>query len=415
LKSKVLIVGGGASGILAALSAAELGANVTLLEAGDRIGKKILATGNGRCNITNENICIKYYHGEDLAFIEYVLNSFSLKETLDFFYSLGLPIKTLEEGKMFPRSLQASSVLDILRFSLEEKGVEVITNARVEEINYKKSVFNLKCKEDKYFQGNKVIIATGGKAFPSSGSDGSGYPLAEHFNHKIIHPLPALVQLKLSYDNLKALSGVKFVGRVKILVDEAVIREEAGEILFTDYGISGPPILQLSRIASESLYRGKNVKLQVCIISDMTQTELRGFMEERLELFADRSIQDSLIGVINKKLIPILLKEIGIKDIHHQTSSIPFKTKANILKLLNSWEFIVKDTNSFINSQVTAGGIATIDINKETLESKLQKGLYFCGEIVDVDGDCGGYNLQWAWSSGRLAGKSAAISALREI
>jgi len=414
LKSKIVIIGGGASGILAALSAAELGVKVTLVEATDRVGKKLLSTGNGRCNITNQNIDTTFYHGEDLMFIKNILDKVNLKETLDFFYSLGLPIKALEEGRMYPMSLQASSVLDILRFSLEEKNVEVITNTKIKEISYSNSLFSIKSQDDTYFETDKIIISTGGKAFPASGSDGSGYHLAEQFNHEIIHPLPALVQLKLNYNNLKALSGIKFIGKVKILVQEELARVEEGEILFTDYGISGPPILQLSRIASEALYYNKNVKLEICVMSYMTDVELKVFMEERWYLFKDRSIQDSLIGVVNKKLIPILLKDAGITDIHQVASSISYKLKANILNLLKNWQFVVKDTNSFNNSQVTAGGIATRDIKAETLESKLQKGLYFCGEIMDVDGDCGGYNLQWAWSSGILAGRSAAIEALRD-
>lgn len=270
MKHKILIIGAGASGLTAAITARDLGADVALIEGTDRVGKKILTTGNGRCNITNRNIdsIIKSYekskesdhpypfvpyHSSNGDFFMNVLKSFSVEDTIAFFSMLGLPLTTLDEGKMYPLSLQASSVLDILRMALEERSIPVYANCKVTEIKPVKSGFKVTAKTSEgisIFECQKLILCTGGKAAPSTGSDGSGYSLAKALGHSIISAYPALVQLKLDYKNLKALSGIKFDGFAEIIVNGKALRKEFGEILFTDYGISGPPILQLSRFAS---------------------------------------------------------------------------------------------------------------------------------------------------------------------
>jgi hypothetical protein len=234
--------------------------------------------------------------------------------------------------------------------------------------------------------------------------------LARNLGHNIIHPIPALVQLKLAYKNLKALSGVKFNGNVQVFVDDKPLKREFGEILFTNYGISGPPILQLSRIASYNLYKNKSVKLSVDMMPHMDNDALKESLENHWGMFSYRSVFDSFIGIINKKIIPILLKEASIKDIHKPSFELTWMEKQEIFDLLKNWQFTVSDTNTFKNSQVTAGGIDTKEVNRVTLESKIIKNMFFAGEVLDVDGDCGGFNLQWAWSSGFTAGKSAAKS-----
>jgi predicted Rossmann fold flavoprotein len=253
----------------------------------------------------------------------------------------------------------------------------------------------------------KVILCTGGKSAPGTGSDGSGYNLVKALGHKVITPIPALVQLKLNYKNLKALSGIKFDGNVEIIVEGDTLRKEFGEILFTDYGISGPPVIQLSRIASFNLTQKKTVSLKVDLMPHMTTEELENFLEAHWAMVGHRSVMDSLIGIINKKLIPIILKEALIDNIHKPAYELDWKEKKALYTLLKAWQFIVTDTNSFSNAQVTAGGIDTKDINPITLESKIVPNLFFAGEIIDVDGDCGGYNLQWAWSSGYVAAKAS--------
>lgn len=410
MKHDLMIIGGGAAGLIAAITAKDRGIDVAILERNDRLGKKILSTGNGRCNITNENISMKAYHSENSNFSYNILKSFDYNATKDFFMSIGLPLLNLENGKVFPMSLQASSVLDIFRIAINEKNIPVYLNSKITEIIDSNKKFLLIDSLGNRFESKCLILATGGMSAPQTGSDGSGYILAKKLGHKILTPLPALVQLKLSYKNLKALSGVKFDGSASIFIDGKNMRNETGEILFTDYGISGPAILQLSRIASSSLIKGNEVFIKIDLIPNFSNEYLENFLENHWATFFYRSTHDSLIGIIHKKLIPILLKDAGIESIHKPCSDLDWKEKKNILQRLKNWQFEVIGTNSFKDAQITAGGVDTNNINANTLESKILPNLYFAGEIIDVDGDCGGYNLQWAWSSGFQSAISASNS-----
>jgi predicted Rossmann fold flavoprotein len=420
LKHRLLIIGGGAAGLTAAIAAKDMGIDAAIIEANDRIGKKILTTGNGRCNITNEfidkmieshpnSVLPMRFHSDNLDFFIPVLKKFNVKDTINFFLMLGLPLTTLEDGKMYPLSLQASSVLDIFRLSLEEKGVPLYSGHKVTDIMPLKSGFKIYTKTsegEEVFECNKIIFCTGGKSAPATGSDGSGYGILKKLGHSIIPTIPAIVQLKLDYKNLKALSGIKFDGYAEVLANNKVLRREFGEVLFTDYGISGPPILQLSRTASYNLSKKSEVKIKIDMLPNYSLEDLENFLETHWSLFGHRSVADSFIGIINKKLIPILLKEAGLSDIHKPCWELDWKEKKSIYTLLKAWEFKVTDTNSFSNAQVTAGGIDTREVDQETLQSKLIPGLYFAGEVLDVDGDCGGFNLQWAWSSGYVAAQA---------
>ena len=407
MKHSLIIVGGGAAGLTAALMAKDLGIDVAILEGSDRVGKKILTTGNGRCNISNENIDMSRYHSENSPFPKHALDSFTVKDTVDFFAYLGMPIVTLDSGKMFPMSLQASSVLYIIRFALEEKQIPVYVNSKAKEIIKEKNGFKIYSTDNVTYQCEKLIIATGGKSAPKTGSDGSGYTLAKQLGHSVISPVPALVQLNLDYNRLKALSGVKFDGYAEVFISDKAVQKEFGEVLFTDYGISGPPILQLSRAASYALSKNHQVSLTIDVMPTITSEDLPDFLENHWSVFGERSVHDSFIGIINKKLIPIILKEAKIEDINKPCCNLDWKEKNSIYALLKKWEFEVSGTNSFANAQVTAGGINTKEVNPETLESNITPSLYFAGEVLDVDGDCGGFNLQWAWSSGAIAAKNA--------
>lgn len=409
MKHDLIIIGGGAAGLIAAITAKDMGMDVAILEGTDRIGKKILTTGNGRCNITNINTSPSMYHSNSHSFYEPTLKAFGYIDTESFFNRLGLPLVSLEEGKLFPMSLQASSVLDIFRLALEEKSIPTYLNTKVKEIVSSKKGFTIYTSSDQIFESKKIILSTGGVSAPKTGSDGSGYSIAKQLGHKIITPLPALVQLKLSYKNLKALSGIKFQGTAEVLADGSLLRKEVGEILFTDYGISGPPILQLSRTAAYALKTKNRVTIKIDLMNLFSKEALIDFFENHWATFSYRSVHDSLIGILNKKLIPILLKEAGLVSIHKPCSDLEWEEKRDILKLLKEWEFEIIATNPFSDAQVTAGGVDTYDINPETLESKLLPNLFFAGEIIDVDGDCGGFNLQWAWSSGYVAAKNAAL------
>lgn len=406
----LIIVGGGASGLTAAIIAKDFGMDVAIVEGTDRIGKKILATGNGRCNITNNKIAHPYttYHSNNKDFFINTLNTLTVEDTQNLFLSLGLPLTELENGKMYPKSLQASSVVDIFRMALEDRQIPLYTNCKINSITKKKN-FNLFTNNEEYdsFSCKKLILSCGGKSAVKTGSDGTGYKLAKSLGHSITDTVPGIVQLKLDYPYLKALSGVKFDGSVSILINDEIVRTETGEILFTDYGISGPPILQLSYYAAKALNEKSKVTLRVDMFPNESKEDVDNFFTSHFSMFSYREISSALIGTINKKLIPTILKDSGIKDIHLPCSNIDWKHINNLISKFKRWDFNCIDTNGFGNAQVTVGGVNTKEINKVTLESNLVDNLYFCGEILDVHGDCGGFNLQWAWSSGYVAGKSA--------
>lgn len=407
----LIIIGGGASGLMAAIVAKDFGVNVAIIEGSDRIGKKILVTGNGRCNITNKNITYPYnnFHSENVGFFQEALNNFTIEDTKSMFLSLGLPLTELENGKMYPKSLQASSVIDIFRMALDDREIPLYSNCKVNSITKKKN-FILDTNNDEYknFSCNKLILSCGGKTAIKTGSDGSGYKLSKSLGHSIIDTVPGIVQLKLDYPYLKALSGIKFDGAVSMLVNNEIIRTEVGEVLFTDYGISGPPILQLSSYVSKVLNKGLKVTIRLDMFPYESKEDIDNFFTTHFSIFNYREISSSLVGVINKKLISTILKDVGIKDIHLPCSNIDWKYINKLIDKFKQWDFNCIDTNGFQSAQVTVGGINTREVNNLTLESKLIENLYFCGEILDVHGDCGGFNLQWAWSSGYLAAKSAA-------
>ena len=405
---KVLVVGGGASGMIAGIFARKYGADVTILERNNRIGKKILATGNGRCNYTNVNLSIENYHGNNPKFAYSCLSKFGVDKTLDFFEQLGITPAVEDNGKVFPLSFQSSSVLDVLRFELEDLGIEVLTDGFVTNIK-KEDKFQLTLMNGRKIYGDRVILATGGNAAPNTGSDGNGYTLAKNMGHSIVDVFPGLVQLKLEGNIFKQVDGVKFVGTAGLYRKNQLIKEDRGDILFTNYGISGPPILQLSRTALEYLNNGKDIELKVSIIDTKTEEELYDYLIYRFGFMAKKTIERGLIGLINKRLILPILKEIRI-DKNKQIAHLSNEEVRRLSGILTDWRFNISGSKSFKDAQITAGGIDTNEIDSSTMESKLVEGLYFAGEIVDIDGDCGGFNLQWAWSSGYIAGENSALS-----
>lgn len=412
MEKEIGVIGGGASGMVASIIAARNGAKVVIYERMNRLGKKILATGNGRCNMTNINLKadnLRCIHGKNKEFASNILKRFTVEDTINFFEVLGIAHKVEDGGKVFPMSNQAGSVLDVLRYEIEKLGVQVIYDVEIEEIIQFKNKFVLKDIEGSKYESDKVIIATGGKSSPNLGSNGSGYELTRKLGHKIIKPFPALVQLNLESSFLKAIKGVKFDGQASIIVNNKTLRTEEGEILFTNYGISGPPILQLSRKAIKNLENKQKPIMKVDMFPKYTYQELLDLISLRLSYQYDRPLDFSFIGLINKKLIPIILKEANIqnpKKLCYETSN---KEIEKIARLLKNWQFKIVGCQSWKHSQVTAGGVDSSQVNSETLESKLIPGIYIAGELLDIDGDCGGFNLQWAWSSGYLAGTEAAV------
>ncbi|WFA07707.1 NAD(P)/FAD-dependent oxidoreductase [Tissierella sp. Yu-01] len=404
--NKIIVVGGGAAGMMAAIVAKRNGSDVTLLERNDRIGKKLLATGNGRCNYTNLNINLNNYHGQDISFIENALSELNVDKTIEFFEQLGITPADEDNGKVFPLSFQASSMLDVLRYELKYLGVELITEAYVVDICRKKK-FVVKLKDGRDFTCDKVILAAGGMAMPVSGSDGNGYSLAKSLGHTVTDIFPGLVQLKLEGNIFKQVNGVKFIGTASVYHKNELLAIDSGDILFTDYGISGPPILQISRKAIEFMNDGKEVELKISIINSRSKEELTTYLCSRFVNMPMKTIEEALIGLINKRLILPVLKELNI-DKNLIVSDLSYEEVMKISELLTSWSFKVIGNKGWGQAQVTAGGVNTSEIDSKTMESKIVDGLYIIGELLDIDGDCGGFNLQWAWSSGYVSGLNAA-------
>jgi predicted Rossmann fold flavoprotein len=416
---KLIIIGAGASGLMAAVTARDLGIDTAILEGNDRIGKKISMTGDGRCNITNESTAtgmdeaealLRKYHGSQAEFPLSVLRQFGVRQTIDFFHVLGLPLTSLKDGFMYPMSLQAASVLDIFELALEDRDVPVYLNRKVENVTVSPNHprFTITCRteteEQAVYTSDFLFLCTGGLTGQNAGTDGSGYALAQSLGHRLIEPVPAIVQLKVQYPHLKALSGIKIQGQAHILVNGEIVRSETGEIHFAEYGLSGPTILQLSRKAAYHLARGDSVTVSVDLMPERSEEEVVEFLEMNWGTFAHRTVSESFIGFLHKKLIPVLLKEAEIdQQPNLLCQDLSWKTKAVFYRILKHWEFKVIGTNSFEHAQSTAGGIDTTELAADSLESKLVPGLYLAGEVMDVDGDFGGYNLQWAWSSGYVA------------
>lgn len=394
--------------MLAAISAARLGAHVTILEKNQRVGKKILATGNGRCNFTNVNAGYSCYSSENPGFVQKALSDFTASDAISFFEELGIQHKVEEMGKVFPMSDQASSILDVLLYELNRLGVNIICDSNVVDIIPENGSFILKTKDGNKYRGDSVVLAPGGKAMPSSGSDGYGYDLALKLGHTMTDTFPALVQLMLEGNYFKRIDGVKFIGTAEIIDNNRPVIKDRGDILFTNYGVSGPPVLQISRKAGELLKSGKQATLKISILDTMSKEEVTDLIDRRFKTDLNKTLEFSFVGLINKRLIPVVLLQAGISDLKRPVSGITSKERDRIAEILTDWRFNIRGTKSWPSAQVTAGGINTREIEENTMESLLVKGLYFAGEIMDVDGMCGGYNLQWAWSSGFIAGRSAA-------
>lgn len=407
-RRQVAVIGGGSSGMVAAINAARAGAGVVLLERMNRVGKKLLATGNGRCNLTNADCQLARFHGGDRAVIAAVLAQFPVPETLAFFERLGIAWKVEEDGKIYPRSDQASAVLDVLRYELQQLEVEILVDADVVAIRPEGATLALQLQNGREVRASRVVLATGGRAGPQFGSNGSGYRLAQSLGHRLIEPLPGIVSLRLDAPFLPRLKGVKLVGTVEARSGQDVLRREAGEVLFTDYGISGPPVLQVSRTVLAVMKKKEPAIVSLDLFPGMDVEQLDGLLKDRFIQQARKPLEVGLIGLLNKRLIPVVLAEAGVDDATQECARVATEKRHRLSAVLKNWLFTVTGSQSWHDAQVAAGGIPLDEVNPETLESLRQCGVYLCGEVLDVDGDCGGFNLQWAWSSGWVAGLHAA-------
>ncbi len=396
MKKQIAIIGAGASGLIAAINAAKKGLLVHLYEKNHKVGRKILATGNGKCNISNLNISQINYHGKNSSFIKTAMKVFDNNQEKKFFSNLGIELIKGKSTKLYPMSRQASSVVDFLLFEAQRVGVKIILSSEIDKIEKKNSKFII--NSESY---QSILIATGSYAMPNLGSSESGYTLAKSFKHTIIKPFASLTQL-ISNDRIfYEASGVKIESNLELLVNGKKKQSIYGDLLFTNYGLSGSAILDLSRNASFALQQNQKVTIKIDLLPHIELKELITLLQKRLYLLKYQTPNLWLNGIINKKLTNIILKKAKI--IKQNINQRNIKDIASIIKNL---EVNIHDTKGAKGAEVMAGGINTDEINPQTMESKLVKGLFFSGEVVDIDGDCGGYNLHWAWASGFLAAQN---------
>ena len=395
------IIGGGASGMAAALAAAENpGVRVVLMERQARVGRKLQATGNGRCNLTNLHADVRGYHGEEPGFSAAAIGAFGPGATLQWFRELGLYTVAEESGRVYPYSDQANSVVDVLRFALERENIQVKLGFEVEKVKKTDGGFRVESTEETV-ECDRLIVACGGLAGTKLGGTMSGYKLLRSLGHKCTKLRPTLVQLKSDWSGCVGLKGVRANCDAKILKDDAVFARSRGELQFTEYGISGPVIFEISR----DVCQGKgDWCCELDFLPDMADGELLEALKSRRS--GKLTAVDLLTGILHNRLGRVLTQAAGIAA-YVPIAQLEDGELEEVCRVVKGFRVKLTEPLGMDSAQVTAGGILTSEFCAEPMESKQVSGLYACGEVLDVDGDCGGYNLQWAWSSGRMAGLHA--------
>ena len=398
---RICIIGGGASGMAAALAAAENpNAQVVLLERQARVGRKLQATGNGRCNLTNIHALEDHYHGENSSFSKPALQAFTPEATLAWFQSLGLYTVTEPSGKVYPYSDQANSVVDVLRLNLERENIEVKTGFEAQKIQKTENGFSVS-GSDETLECDKLIVACGGLAGSKLGGSMAGYKLLAKLGHRSTKLRPALVQLKSNWPGAPSLKGVRANCHVQILYNDTLYAQSEGELQFTEYGVSGPVIFEISRdVCAQKGQWICRMDFLPHIPEEVLETELMNRRKTNLPM------DELLTGILHNRLGRVLTKDAGIQG-KRLVKEISNGELRQVCQTVKSFELTLTEPMGMDSAQVTAGGVITDGFDPSTMQSRLIPGLYACGEVLDVDGDCGGYNLQWAWSSGRCAGLHA--------
>ncbi len=392
----IAVIGGGASGICAALEAKynDSSINVTVFERLPKTAKKILATGNGRCNFTNENLSPKHFHGDTL-FLRRILTS-SYADTENYFRSLGV-LSYREDGRIYPRSQQATSIREALTDKMTEYGITVKTDTPVNRIEKGKNGFTV---NGEYFDA--VIVAGGGKSASVQGSDGSCYKILEHLGHTKTPLYPALCGLTTNEKGLNMLKGVRAECKASLVTKTHLLGEESGEVQFTDKAVSGIPVMNLSHLCKDK----KDIYLKLDLCEDISENELSEHLNSIKRTSPNKELETVLSGIVNSKLGFAVMNKLNIKP-RSKIGQVTQRELSGLCDTLKSFEISILGTKGFDSAQITCGGIKTDEVNPETMMSKIVNGLFICGEILDIHGDCGGYNLHLAWTTGRIAGNAA--------
>ena len=396
----ITVIGGGASGLVAAIYAKTSATQVILLERNSDCGKKILATGNGRCNYWNSDQDLKHYNSSNKYLLENIITDENKEEIMNFFNRIGI-IPKIKNGYYYPYSNQAVSIKNALITEARRLGVQIYNDTYIDCIRKENNKFIINYN-NKTIISDSVIVATGSKAAPKTGSDGNGYDLVKKFFHSVIEVLPALVQLRGQEKYFKDWSGIRSDVKISLYSNDELIKEEEGEIQLTDYGISGICTFNLSRFVSRNLYENKNNYVIINFLPFLEQNKI-SFFEERNELIKGRTLLEFLEGLLNNKLVKVLLNIININS-DRKWQDLKYEEKEKLVEIITNFKLEITGTNSFEQAQVCSGGVPLSEIKIKTMESIYQENLYIVGELLDVDGDCGGYNLSFAWISGMLAG-----------
>lgn len=412
MKPAVAIVGGGAAGLFAAVTAAKAGAKVTVLEKADRVGRKLLATGNGRCNLTNLRAAAADYHTDCPAAVKAVLEQLPPAQAVARFKQIGLLCREEEEGRVYPYSAQAAAVLDRLRFACAHLGVETENGISVKSIEKSADGFLLTDETGRRVRAGRVLLAAGGAAAPQLGGSSDGCRLLERFGHTVTPLTPALTPVKTDPARVKPLKGVRVRAAVTLFIDGTPGPRELGEVQFTEQGLSGIAVMQLSsRIGADT--KGKHsFALSLDLMPDFTREEVHRLLTGRLSYAGEELVSDFMTGLLPKRVGQTAAKEAGA-CLSQPAGSLPGGVWDKLARTLKDWRFEAKGTLSWPQAQVMAGGARLCEFDPYTLQSNRVVGLYAAGEVLNVDGPCGGYNLQWAWASGFAAGRGAATEGNR--
>lgn len=409
--TNIAIIGGGASGIVCAIAAKEKYKNikkfsVTIIEKENKLGRKILATGNGRCNLTNINTSVNkfntsYYNNENEKNIEYLISKYPPEYIISFFKKIGLYCKIEKDGRVYPYSNQAVTVLDILNIKLKSLNINELCDTTVLNVKKDKNKFII-LSDNKKIITDKIVFATGGKSTPNLGSDGSCFNILKSLNHTVTKLTPGLSPIHVKSKVIKSLKGVRAEGKITLTNNNKEIKSYYGEIQFTEKALSGICVFNIARYIEDY----ENSKLIVSLLPTLNKKSIENLIKNKINIFKNENLENLFTGLFNKKIGLALLKECNISPLSRKINTLTNKEIVSLVNIIDEWEFNPIKSNEFKQSQITKGGIPLTELKYKTMESKINKNMFICGEALDVDGECGGYNLQFAFSTGILTGEN---------